>query len=90
MASRYRGVTLHKRTGQWMAQIVQRPKYVFLGRFDDPEEAARTWDMAARLIRGPAARLNFPGADLQSPEQQSLLYRVKQLLVEHGFTILYG
>ena len=50
-------------TGCYQAQISiksfgQGSKYI--GTFSDPELAARAFDHAARILRGPDAELNFP------------------------------
>jgi hypothetical protein len=61
--SGYRGVSYDKsRVGrkQWQANINVLGKTRFLGRFENPIDAARAYDEAAYAEFGQFARLNFP------------------------------
>ena len=60
--SGYKGVTrnsLRGKTTGWIAQITRRGKHVYLGSFRTPEQAARTYDEAAKEYFGEFARCNF-------------------------------
>jgi hypothetical protein len=60
--SGYRGVT--RNHGKWIAQIKDssgdKPITRVLGRYINPEDAARAYDAVALILHGDFARLNFP------------------------------
>ena len=58
--SGYRGVTLHKQTQKWQAQIKVNGKYNYLGLYSSLEEAAKAYDSAATWYFDEFAELNFP------------------------------
>lgn len=58
--SGFRGVSSYKRGRSWTSGIGFKGKWIFIGRFSDPMDAARAYDIKAREIFGEFARLNFP------------------------------
>lgn len=57
----YKGITQDKKHGGWKAQITKgKGRNIYLGYFNDPADAARAYDRAAREYFGEYARLNFP------------------------------
>ncbi|KAL3623292.1 Ethylene-responsive transcription factor wri1 [Castilleja foliolosa] len=69
-SSIYRGVTRHRWTGRFEAHLWdkttwnsiqnKRGKQIYLGAYDNEEDAARTYDLAALKYWGPPSILNFP------------------------------
>jgi len=62
-SSQYKGVTWHKATDKWRAQIKINGKFKHLGLFAIEIEAARAYDRAAIEHFGEYANLNFPIED---------------------------
>ena len=57
--SGYKGVSWHPNNRKWMAKICIDGKQKHLGCFDNPAEAAHTYDQAAKELFGEFAWLNF-------------------------------
>lgn len=57
--SGYKGVSWDKQRGMWIAIIRAHKTRHYLGHYDDPIEAAKAYDTAARDLHGDFARLNF-------------------------------
>lgn len=59
-SSGYRGVTFHRRCGQWQSAIKVNGRSRYLGLYSAPDAAARAYDRAANELYGEFARVNFP------------------------------
>ncbi|EOA35348.1 hypothetical protein CARUB_v10020536mg [Capsella rubella] len=57
-SSKYKGV-VPQPNGRWGAQIYEKHQRVWLGTFNEQEEAARSYDIAALRFRGRDAVVNF-------------------------------
>ena len=58
--SKYKGVSFVSKTKKWRAQIKYNGISKHLGYFENEEDAARTYDEAAKEYHGEFAVLNFP------------------------------
>ena len=54
-----RGVSRHRSTRRWEASIWLAGRQVYLGGFEEEEDAARAYDVAALAVRGARAPTNF-------------------------------
>jgi len=57
-SSQYKGVAWDKSRSKWLAYIKHGGKHIHLGRFENEEEAARTYNKAAKKFFGKFATLN--------------------------------
>jgi len=62
MKSKYRGVTIDRRTGRYRAEIQRDGASMSLGCYDKEEEAAEAFDRAVLAHDGPSALTNFPSS----------------------------
>jgi HNH endonuclease/AP2 domain len=54
--SGYKGVSLHRRPGKWLATIGRNGKRIYLGTFATPQEAHEAYRKEARKLFGKFAR----------------------------------
>ena len=73
-SSAFRGVTWSKSHKKWQAQIGHNGTTIYLGMFDVEEDAALSYDIAARLLFGEFA---WGNAHMQSPDIDHLRYTRK-------------
>ncbi|GIL52465.1 hypothetical protein Vafri_8341 [Volvox africanus] len=59
-STRYKGVSLYRRTGRYEAHIWHEGRQLHIGTYKTDVEAALAYDRVSRYLRGPAAVLNFP------------------------------
>ena len=63
--SQYKGVSWHRRSHRWQAQICAYGHHRYIGQFSNEIEAALAYDCEAILIHGEYARLNFPENEMR-------------------------
>ncbi len=54
--SGFKGVSFHKATGKWSANIASQKKQVYLGLFQNPSDASRAYISATHRLHGEFAR----------------------------------
>ena len=69
-SSKYKGVSWHSQNGKWRASIGIDGKFISLGCFLTPEEAAEAYNRMATELFGDFARLNQLTGAVDRPQQQ--------------------
>lgn len=77
----YRGVTWHNHAKKYRVKLKNRGSFYYLGYYRDPEIGARVYDVAAAMVHGPDAILNFDGR----PPDEVPLHEIAAKLVAKGF-----
>jgi len=77
---RYRGVTYQSERARYQVKIKHAGRHIHLGHFQRPDVAARVWDVAAVLLRGPGTPLNFDG----QPPKNISVGKIRQKLLDKG------
>jgi hypothetical protein len=57
-SSQYKGVYWFKSANKWVSQLYLKGRHVHLGLFDDEQDAAKAYNLAARSYFGDFAKLN--------------------------------
>ncbi|CAH2033925.1 unnamed protein product [Thlaspi arvense] len=69
-SSKFKGV-VPQPNGRWGAQIYEKHQRVWLGTFNEEEEAAASYDIAARRFRGRDAVTNFKSPAIDGTDAES-------------------
>lgn len=77
---RYHGVVWRGNKQKAYRVKVRKGNAVFYKEFKDAEVAARVYDCAARMVRGPDAKLNFDG----EPPAHISKAQIRQWLLDAG------
>ncbi|CAA7036349.1 unnamed protein product [Microthlaspi erraticum] len=71
-SSKFKGV-VPQPNGRWGAQIYEKHQRVWLGTFNEEEEAASSYDIAARRFRGRDAVTNFKSTAVENDAESAFL-----------------